>query len=93
MTQRKDFDTNEERINQPASLEENIQEQTNLITNEPQRQKFKVMLFGSPEVINSAIHYFHLIRYAEVGDWSPLEPNPSNPEEMMSILVRYIMVQ
>ena len=86
MTQRKDFDINKQ------TIEKNIQEQTDLVINEAQRQKFKIMLLGSPEVINSAIHYFHLIGYAQVGDWSRLEPNPNNREEKMSILVRYIML-
>ena len=92
MAHNKDFDANKENNNQPQSAE-NIEEQTDLIGNEPQRQTLKIMLIGSREVVRSAIMHFHLTGQADVGDWSRLEPNPSNPEEMMSILVRRITVQ
>ena len=91
MAQKKVFGNNEENNNQ-SPLEENIQEQTDLTVNKPQRQHIKHLLIGSPEFVRSIIHYFHVKGYADVGDWSPLVPNPSNPEEVMSILVRYAKV-
>ncbi len=60
--------------------------------NEPQRQRLRNMLIGSREVVTSTIHYLHLIGYAPEGDWSPLQPNPNNSEEVISILVRHIRV-
>lgn len=39
------------------------------------------------------IAYLHQLGYAQVGDWSPLLPSPSSPGEVMSILVRHIVVQ
>ena len=92
MAQKKIFDHNEESNNQSA-LVENIQEQTDLISNEPQHQQIKLILVASPEAVRSAILHFHLIGEAEVSDWSRTIPSPSNPEEVMSILYRKIAVQ
>ena len=92
MTHNKNFDANEETNNQTPSAE-NIQDQADLTANEPQRQILKIMLVGSREVVRSAIMHFHLTRQADVGDWSRLEPNPNNPEEMISILIRKITVE
>ena len=96
MTYEKDFGTNEENNNQPQQSQqsENIPEQTDLSANEePQRYMLKVMLVGSPKAIRSAIHYSHSTRQAEVGDWSPLQPCPNSPGEMMSMLIRKITVE
>lgn len=64
---------------------------TNL-PDEPQRQRLRNMLIGSREVVTKTIHYLHLIGYAPEGDWSPLQPNPHNQAEVISILVRHIRV-
>ena len=82
----------EETTNQ-TSLAQSIQEQTDLIANEPQREQVKLMVIGSPEAVRRTIYHFHLTGYAEVGDWSPLQQFPNNPEEKMSILVRHIMIK
>ena len=92
MTYNKGFGANEETTNQ-TSLAQSIQEQTDLIANEPQRQDLKLMLVGSPEAVRSGIHYFHVTGHAETGEWSPLQHCPNNQEEMMSILIRKITVQ
>ena len=60
--------------------------------NESQRQRLRNMLIGSREVVTRTIHYLHLIGYAPEGDWSPLQPNPHNQAEVISILVRHIRV-
>ena len=65
---------------------------SNNVPNDPQRQRLRNMLIGSREVVTRTIHYLHLIGYAPEADWSPLQPNPENPEEVISILVRYIRV-
>ena len=59
---------------------------------EPQRQRLRNMLIGSREVVTKTIHHLHLIGYAPLCDWSPLQPNPNNSEEVISILVRHIRV-
>ena len=92
MPQKNDFGANEEAIYQER-LEENISEQADLTANEPQREQLKIMLVGSAKVVTSAIHYFHLEGYAEVGDWSRSIPSPNNPEEIMRILTRKFTVQ
>ena len=84
MAHNKDFGANEEAINQT---------QSDLVAKEPQRRKLKITLTGSPEVVTSTIHSLHLRGYAPVGDWSTLLPTRENPEEVMSILVRYITIR
>jgi hypothetical protein len=58
----------------------------------PFKEPLKHLLIGSPKAVTSTIHYLQVIGYAEVGDWSPLLPSP-NPNEVMSILNRPIVVQ
>ena len=99
--------TNGKRANQ-TPLAANIQEQANVTGNElteseptgneptgnePKRQQLKQLLVGSPEAVKSAIYHFQLTGQAQIGEWSPLVPNPDNPEEVISILVRHITVQ
>ena len=90
ISQKTVFGTNEQTIDL-AKLEESVKQEENI--NEVQRQQLKHLLIGSPKVVNSTIHYLQLIGYAQVGDWSPLLPNPSNPDEVISILVRKIKVK
>ncbi|OUL19244.1 hypothetical protein BV372_33575 [Nostoc sp. T09] len=58
----------------------------------PQREPIKHTLIGSAKAVLSTIRVLHQLRYAEVNDWSPLLPT-GNTDEVMSILVRSIMVQ
>ena len=60
---------------------------------QPLREPLKHLLIGSPKAVTSTIQYLHQLGYAQVGDWSPLLPSPTNPREVMSILVRQILVQ
>ena len=75
----------------------NIQEQIDLTANQPanesKRHTLKHILMGSPEAVKSAIYYYELKGQADIAHWSPLQPNPGNPEEVMSILVRKITVR
>lgn len=57
---------------------------------EPQREPIKVLLIGSPKAVTSTIHSLYRLRFAEVGEWSPLLPT-QNPGEVMSILVRRLL--
>ncbi len=52
----------------------------------------KHLLIGSPKAVTSTIHYLQVIGYASTGDWSPLLPTV-NPGEVMSILIRQILMQ
>ncbi|MBD2454850.1 hypothetical protein H6G80_12240 [Nostoc sp. FACHB-87] len=58
----------------------------------PHREPIKHLLIGSPKAVNSTIHYLQVIGYASVGDWSPLLPT-ANEDEVMSILIRQILMQ
>ncbi|YAF93826.1 MAG: hypothetical protein AB3A66_14425 [Nodularia sp. CChRGM 3473] len=58
----------------------------------PTREPIKHLLIGSPKAVTSTIHYLQVIGYASVGDWSQLLPT-TNPGEVMSILIRQILMQ
>jgi hypothetical protein len=58
-----------------------------------EREIIKHTLIGSPKAVIGTIHVLHQLGYAEVNDWSPLLPSPSHAGEVMSILVRNIVVQ
>ncbi|WP_157374226.1 hypothetical protein [Nostoc sp. PCC 7107] len=58
----------------------------------PHREPIKHLLIGSPKAVTSTIHYLQVIGYASVGDWSPLQAT-GNPDEVMSILSRQILMQ
>ncbi|MCC5635266.1 hypothetical protein LC593_05240 [Nostoc sp. CHAB 5844] len=57
----------------------------------PKRERIKHLLIGSPKAVTSTIHYLQTVGYANVGDWSQLLPT-DNPDEVMSILIRQILV-
>ncbi|MDZ8110639.1 MAG: hypothetical protein RM338_34265 [Nostoc sp. DedQUE12a] len=58
----------------------------------PKRKRIKHLLIGSSKAVTSTIHYLQVIGYATTGDWSPLLPT-DNPDEVMSILIRQILIQ
>jgi hypothetical protein len=58
----------------------------------PKREPIKHTLTGSSKAVTSTIHYLQVIGYASVGNWSPLVPT-DNPDEVMSILIRQILMQ
>ena len=100
MTQKKVSDTNEPTVNQTQLNQTQLEQYLNLVTpssenlaNQPQREQFTHVLIGSPKVVTSIIHHLHLIGYIEVNDWSRSIPNPNNPEQVIRILVRNMMVQ
>jgi hypothetical protein len=57
----------------------------------PNRERIKHILIGSPKVVTRTIHQLHTVNYASVGDWSPFLPT-DNPDEVMSILIRHILM-
>ncbi|MFN6487018.1 MULTISPECIES: hypothetical protein [unclassified Nostoc] len=58
----------------------------------PKREPIKHLLIGSPKAVTSTIHLLQVLGYASVGDWSTLLPT-GNPDEVMSILSRQILMQ
>ncbi|MEH1849215.1 MAG: hypothetical protein V7L25_30665 [Nostoc sp.] len=58
----------------------------------PKREPIKHLLIGSPKAVTSTIHLLQVLGYASVGDWSALLPT-GNPDEVMSILSRQILMQ
>ncbi|MCC5622863.1 hypothetical protein [Nostoc sp. CHAB 5715] len=57
-----------------------------------ERESIKHTLIGSPKAVTSTIRVLHQLRYADIGDWSPLLPT-GNASEVMSILIRSILMQ
>ncbi|WP_298907684.1 hypothetical protein [uncultured Nostoc sp.] len=58
----------------------------------PKREPIKHLLIGSPKAVTNTIYRLQAIGYANIGDWSPLLPT-ANPGEVMSILIRQILMQ
>jgi len=58
----------------------------------PKREPIKHLLMGSSKAVIGTIHHLQIIGYAGVGDWSPLVPT-GNADEVMSILIRQILMQ
>ena len=54
----------------------------------PERERGRVVLYGSRDGIIENIHTLHKKGFAEVSAWSPLMPT-GNPGELMCILTRY----
>lgn len=55
----------------------------------PDREALRLLIIGSRHGVVGTIQTLHRLRFAEVGEWSPLLPGP-NPGEVMSILTRYV---
>ncbi|MBC1236381.1 MULTISPECIES: hypothetical protein [Nostoc] len=58
----------------------------------PKREPVKHLLMGSSKAVIGTIHHLQIIGYASVGDWSPLV-RTGNADEVMSILIRQILMQ
>ena len=63
-----------------------------IISQHPEPEKIKHILIGSKEAVIATIETLHQLGYANIRDWTPLLPT-SNPGEVMSILMRSIIVQ
>lgn len=57
----------------------------------PEKERLKMILVSSPKVVNSTIRRLYTLGFAQVTEWSPLQPTP-NPNEVMSVLSRNIMI-
>jgi hypothetical protein len=68
--------------------------ETPLSTNtpsEPNRVPLKILVISTPKVVNNTIHTFYRLGYAEVSEWSKLQPTQT-PGEVMSILSRRVRI-
>ncbi|WP_103124902.1 hypothetical protein [Nostoc cycadae] len=75
-----------------SKLEQYPKEDSTTPTRNPHREPIKHILMGSAKAVTSTIHHLQMNGYASVGDWSPLLPT-ANPDEVMSILIRQILMQ
>jgi hypothetical protein len=57
----------------------------------PNRESLRLLIIGSRQGVTGMIQTLHRLRFAEVGEWSPLLPGP-NPGEVMSILTRHLLM-
>lgn len=57
----------------------------------PHQKHLKVILVSSPQVVNSTIRTLYTLGFAQVTEWSPLQPTP-NPNEVMSVLSRNVTI-
>ena len=55
------------------------------------REPVKMIVVGSPNAVNSVIRTQYVLGFANVTDWSPLQPT-SNLDEVMSVLRRQIFI-
>lgn len=58
----------------------------------PDREPLRHLLIGSPQAVRHTIHELHVLNYAEAIVWSPLLPT-GKPDEVMSILIRYLLLE
>ncbi len=56
------------------------------------REPVKILLIGSPKGVNTMIRTLYRLRFAEVTQWSPLQPT-ANPGEVVSMLIRQISIK
>ncbi len=55
------------------------------------REPVKMIVIGSPKAVNSVIRTQYVLGFANVTDWSPLQPT-SNLDEVMSVLSKQILI-
>lgn len=63
------------------------------IPTQPRRKRecVKMIVVGSPSAVNSVIRTQYVLGFANVTDWSPLQPT-SNLDEVISVLRRQIFI-
>jgi len=55
------------------------------------RESVKILIIGSPKGVNNIIHTLYRLKFAEVTQWSSLQPT-ANPDEVVSILRRQLSI-
>jgi len=53
------------------------------------RESVKILVIGSPKGVNNIIHTLYRLNFAQISEWSSLQPTP-NPGEVVSILIRQL---
>lgn len=62
------------------------------IPNAPEGKKLiRLLACGVPVGVDGIVHHLHVLKYADVGEWSHPLPSPV-PGEVIRILTRYIIV-
>jgi hypothetical protein len=56
------------------------------------RESVKILLIGSPRGVNNMIQTLYCLKFAEVTEWTPLQPT-AKPGEVVSILIRQIPIR
>ena len=58
----------------------------------PSRESVKILFIGSSTGVNNIIPTLYCLGFAEVSEWSSLQPT-ANHCEVMSILIRYLFTK
>ena len=56
------------------------------------RETVKVMVIGSPRAVENTIRVLYLRGFAELYEWSPMQPT-QNPGEVMSLMRRLLSLR
>ena len=66
---------------------------------QPEREKVRILIYGSRRAIKSTINQLHLLRFVEQFCWNPIAPIPENgivitpaEAETYSFLVRELLI-
>ena len=74
-----------------SSIDDSGVVDSRVVSQASHREPLKHLLIGTKKTVISTIHYLHVLGYANATDWSDLTPT-GNSGEVMSILVRHIMI-
>lgn len=56
------------------------------------RESVKILVIGSPRAVKNIIQTQYRLGFAEVTEWSPLQPT-AKPGEVVSILIRKLSIR
>lgn len=56
---------------------------------EPEREPVQLIVIGSHAGVNETVQTLYVKEFAPVDAWSPIQPAPNHPGEVMRILTRY----
>ena len=60
---------------------------------EPEREPVEILVIGSPQGVTNVIHTQYRLGFAQISEWSPLQPAYNRPGKVMSILVKQVITQ
>jgi hypothetical protein len=73
----------------PESLTKGRSQLDSLPARSDGRETVKVMVIGSPRAVENTIRVLYLRGFAELYEWSPMQPT-QNPGEVMSLMRRLL---